>query len=163
MNREQHNHTSRDRYSIDGRENEARDSKQNSSMKKVGAGVLMAALIAGGGYGIGKKVHSIASQPHEGPTTSATEVIFENGALIREQPAVDPSNIVAELNFGDNPDSTLTVPVEDGVVFLHEHPTNGEFIVMDADDLEKVLPGKGFDQDKDGTVWVSEQRAHTED
>ena len=127
------------------------------------AGLGSAALAAAIAFG---SVASLGNQSNEVQSgnisqaefnTTISSVTLEDGANLRSDPFVqdkDMSNRLDQLDLGDTKDIVITT--EDGVQISEDE--DGTWYGIKADNLTELLD-VDVENDKDGIVWVNEDRA----
>lgn len=154
-----------------------KDAERQENIKKaikvmgtvaVGAGIVLSAH-----KGVETVRNSEDSNPFENNRVVAETVTLEEGAIIRTGPAVKNgrndgnSNELMQLDFGDLSASGETLTFEPNAdVYRVESHADGYFIGVHVEDLAEALPedkASALEKDKDGKVWINEQRASIED
>lgn len=140
--------------------------KSKKDLGRAALTVLATAFVAAKGGTAAYEMVKDDSDQFENDKVSVSEISIEDGARFRSEPAVpskdEAPNILTTTNFGDlaGSDATLSfAPGED--VYKVETVNNGTFYGVSTEDLSLALPNKAdeLSKDKDGIIWVSEQRA----
>ena len=128
------------------------------------AGSAVAASLGVAGY---KEMTKVDEHRFDDNKTIAEEVTLQDEAIFREDPSVITvynsngyTNELAQLDFGDNSNGSITFTPENDVYRI-ETPNDGYFIGVHVDDIAKAIPSVAdkISKDKDSTAWISEQRA----
>ena len=154
-----------------------KDAERQENIKKaikvmgtvaVGAGIVLSAH-----KGVETVRNSEDSNPFENNRVVAETITLEEGAIIRENPVVKTgrndgnSNELTRTDFGDLGAAGETLTIEpDANVYRVDSRTDGDFIGVHVEDLAEALPedkASALEKDKDGIVWINEQRASVED
>ena len=147
--------------------------KIKKATKAVGA-VAMSTAVAFGAYkGIDSVRNGEDPSRFENDTVAAETIDIADGAIIRENPVVKTgrndgnSNELTRTDFGDLGAAGETLTIEpDANVYRVDSRTDGDFIGVHVEDLAEALPedkASALEKDKDGIVWINEQRASVED
>lgn len=157
---------------ISRRHNTSRNNEEQDGSKITGKAVLIvAALIAGVGIYANVQMNHNAlagsSSPKGELVESAKKVTLGSGAILRSDPYVpdpdlDISNRLGSYDFGDAKQATVDTP--EGVYVVDN--SNGRWVGIKRDNIKDASIDSSsvkLDTDRDGVIWVNEQRASVTD
>lgn len=140
--------------------------RNRSVYEKVGAGVLVAVTAAGVAHA-NTNAESISEHYTSIDTglfdSTITSISIDGDATIREEAAVGNPNDGANDLYVTDPSETYTIPLAQGAEVKRNE--NGNWFgvsVLDIAAADKELAEKLGLKDKDGIVWINEQRASTQ-
>ena len=140
----------------------AKDIMRDNRRKHLYPLLAGAAIVGAAAYGLHAQSSEVrAGNVHEGelnPNISSIQIY--DGARVRSDAQILDqeigSNRLATVDLGDG--RYVTLPTPEGVYV--EHDENGTWYGIQAEDMSDVVT-VDLDDDKDGVVWVNEQRATT--
>lgn len=156
------------------RHNMSNSGEASGTKKIAGKAIVITALLVagvGGAIGMNMKLSHDAlagqSKPSGELVETTTKMKIGSGAILRSSPNVpDPdislSNKLGSLDFGDTENTVIDTPHG---VYIHDD-VNGRWYGIDRDDLKESSiknSSAKLDTDRDGVIWVNEQRADPEE
>ena len=156
------------------RRHDALNSNEVTGKKKIaGKAIVVAILLAGvgGALGMNMKMSHDALAGQSSPSgelvQTTTKVKIGSGAILRSDPHVpdidiDLSNKLGSLDFGDTDNTVIDTPHG---VYTYDN-VDGRWYGINRDDLKESSiknSSAKLDTDRDGVIWVNEQKADPEE
>lgn len=122
----------------------------------LGAGLVLATTLTAGVVGLHNEAGGNNSPERGELDQTIHSIILDPGANLRNDPFIaDEPNSVAEPIS-----KTITIETPHGVR-VENNTNNGTWYGIEKEDLAVAIPNAANANDKDGIIWVNEQRVET--